>query len=351
VSRDRDHIVEQALKQELRGVDASDTCIDAETLAAWTDDALDAAAMAATEAHVSNCARCQAVVGAMVRGTSSTLDAPGTLGTPDTVTTEGTLSLWRWWLAPIAAGVTAVTLWMVVPEKQQQIASAPQAKASAEIQPVAPAEGQPPPRTAVAPSAPPAAIGAAPPPAARDNLAAAARDDRAQKAVAEERKEEAPQRQLQERSAMADAAAAPPAPATVAMEAPAIGALQKSARESGGVIEVPSLQRSRRWRIIPRDRVERTDDGGTTWTVVTQVPPGEAIVAGSAPMVSVCWLAGTRGLVLITNDAGASFTDVSLAEPLDIASISATDGNTAIISTVGGRRFRTGDGGRTWQPF
>jgi hypothetical protein len=343
--------LEQALKHELRavGTPAVDKCLDAETLAAWTDDSLDAAAVAAAEAHVSYCARCQALVGAMARGTPATVAAPAISVTPGT---EGTLSLWRWWLAPIAAGVTAVTLWMVVPEEQQHIATAPpQAKASAEIQPVPAAEVQPPPRIAVTPSSPPAAMGAAQPPIARDNLSAA-RDDRAQKVVTEERKEEAAPGQLQERSAMADAAAAaPPPPGTVAIGAPAIGALQRKARETDAVIEVPTLQRSRRWRIFPRDRVERTDDGGTTWTEVTQVPLGESIVAGSAPMASVCWLAGTRGLVLLTRDAGASFTNVSLAEPLDIASISATDANTAVISTVSGRRFRTGDGGRTWQPF
>ena len=42
-----------------------DACLDAETLGAWTDGGLDPAAMAAAEAHVSNCARCQALVGTM----------------------------------------------------------------------------------------------------------------------------------------------------------------------------------------------------------------------------------------------------------------------------------------------
>jgi len=73
--------------------------------------------------------------------------------------------------------------------------------------------------------------------------------------------------------------------------------------------------------------------------------------AGSAPSSSVAWFAGTSGMVALTTDAGVSFSLVSLAEPLDIASISATDGTTAVISTVTGRRFRTADGGRTWTPF
>jgi len=123
VSSDRDRILEQALKHELRaaGTPPAGACLDAETLGAWTDGALDPAAMAAAEAHVSNCARCQALIGTMVRATPSTAGTQGTLGT---LGTPGTLSLWKWWLAPIAAGVTAVTLWMVVPE-QPQLAGAP----------------------------------------------------------------------------------------------------------------------------------------------------------------------------------------------------------------------------------
>ena len=65
----------------------------------------------------------------------------------------------------------------------------------------------------------------------------------------------------------------------------------------------------------------------------------------------MCWFVGRAGLVLLTTDAGATFTRVDLAEPLDLASVSATDARIAVITTDGGRRFRTDDGGRTWQPF
>ena len=71
MSRDRDRILEQALKHELRaaGTPAAGACLDAETLGAWTEGGLDPAAMAAAEAHVSTCARCQALVGTMARST------------------------------------------------------------------------------------------------------------------------------------------------------------------------------------------------------------------------------------------------------------------------------------------
>ena len=65
----------------------------------------------------------------------------------------------------------------------------------------------------------------------------------------------------------------------------------------------------------------------------------------------MCWFVGRAGLVLLTTDAGATFTRVDLAEPLDLASVSATDARIAIVTTVSGRRFRTEDGGRTWRPF
>ena len=55
--------------------------------------------------------------------------------------------------------------------------------------------------------------------------------------------------------------------------------------------------------------------------------------------------------VLLTTDAGTTFATVSLAEPLDLASVAATDARIAMVTTVDGRRFRTDDGGRTWRPI
>ena len=140
MSRDRDHILEQALKHELRatGTPPAGACLDAETLGAWTDGGLEPAAMAAVEAHVSTCARCQALVGTM---------AKSTLGTPGTVAHLRHLVLWRWWLAPIAAGAAAVTLWMVVPE-QPKLATAPPQRE------VAHRSASSPPRSQLQPAAP-----------------------------------------------------------------------------------------------------------------------------------------------------------------------------------------------------
>src|SRR5690349_14806880 len=73
--------------------------------------------MADIELHASTCARCQSMLAAFAVGT------PGT---------SGTFSWWKWWLAPVVAGATAVTLWMVVPE-QQQLATAPPALADSTV--------------------------------------------------------------------------------------------------------------------------------------------------------------------------------------------------------------------------
>jgi len=123
--------------------------------------------------------------------------------------------------------------------------------------------------------------------------------------------------------------------------------LQKSARLAAP-IEIATLDPSVGWRIVG-DRIERSNDGGKTWTLMHQDTSG--IAAGSAPSNSVCWFVGRGGRVLLTVNAGATFADVSLTEPLDLASVAAIDARNAMVYSVVGRRFRTEDGGRTWRQF
>jgi len=351
VSSDRDRILEQALKHELRaaGTPSAGACLDADTLGAWADGGLDPAAMAACEAHVSNCARCQELVGAMGRATVGTVGTAGTLGTP------GTFSLWKWWLAPIAAGVTAVTLWMVVPEQPRLATAPPRPEAAQDARARVAEELAPQAAPSKAKDAPVDQIAGQFAQRDTDKLAAAAREDRAQEQPKEnqERKEEAPVRQLQENARLADAAppAAPPAApaATAALQAPQAGALQKNARLAVATIEIATLDPSIGWRIVG-DRIERSEDGGRTWRVTRQ-NPGDGLIAGSAPSNEVCWFVGRAGRVLRTINGGATFTDVSLAEPLDLSSVAAIDAANAMVYSADGRRFRTADGGRTWRLF
>ena len=340
MSTDRDRIIEQALKHELHnaGAPAGDAHLDAETLAAWTDGGLDPTAMASAEAHVSVCARCQALVGTFARS------AP----TPVTSGTHASKAPWFWWLAPFAAGAAAVTIWMIVP-RQQQLATAPPAPVAAEaIEP----------RSAPSPAAP----------APVDQLARAdkleakptpvepPRDIRSQETQDAELKKDQTPADRRERAAntLADSAvggvaqatpAAPPAAAEAASE-PAVS-LQKSARFAAAPLEVVSPDPSRRWRVVATG-VERSEDAGVTWIPV-RAPNNEVITGATAVSRDICWFFGRMGLVLITVD-GSTFARVDLRERIDITSLTASDARTATVTAADGRRFRTDDSGRTWRP-
>ena len=99
-----------------------------------------------------------------------------------------------------------------------------------------------------------------------------------------------------------------------------------------------------RWRILSTGVVQRSTDG-TNWIVVS-VDAG--VRAGVAPSPQVCWLVGELGLVLRATD-GATFQRVSFPERVDLASVTATSDRQATVTTSGGRRFTTDDGGRTWR--
>lgn len=309
---DRDRALDQALKATLgRGADAPITpaCLDAETLAAWMDGGLDAQSVAMAEAHASNCARCQALLGTLARATPA-------------VTASGAspVRLWRWWLAPLAAGAAAVTLWMVVPADRY---SAPPQKSEIQIAP------EPPPapaRDAVAPAPEerlqknaPAAGKDQPDPnkladsAARANAVTgtAPFDESKRKSealmkadTAAERRDRAEPRALEEQaSAKAAAPAATPPPA-----APAIGQLRAQ----------------------------------------VALPSGVQITSTSSPSPTTTWFVGRAGVVLLTID-GKTVTRLPFPETTDLTAITATDARVAVVTTIDGRFFRTDDGGKTWR--
>jgi hypothetical protein len=243
---------------------------------------------------------------------------------------------------------------MVVPE-QQQIATRPAA---------------PPPVAAVDQVAPRAAAESSPEPqAAPKETEARSRkadaDDNSKKLQArsdaardnrQQQLKDAPS--LKEEVAVAQPAAAPPpaSPAAIAAtgqraEAPARAAeniveLQKSARLAFASREIGTPDPSRRWRIADRG-IERSNDAGATWTLV-RAATGESLTSGAAPSGSVLWLVGQAGVVVLTTD-GVNFTRVDLPERVDLAGIAAVDARTATVTTADGRRFETGDGGRSWR--
>ena len=375
---DRDRTIDRLLSgRAARGSDDStDACLDANTLAAWADHALDARALAAVEAHATDCARCQAMLAAMARTAPV---APARAATP-----------WRMptlrWLVPLTAAAAAVLLWAIVPERNAQV-NVRQISENAETTP-------PPPSLATPPSPKEPATVAVVPPASADSPAARremqplaeAKDvdlsrrsadlsrRSADGAKAEGAKTEADKKSQASADALTDASArnadlsrrsadlsrrsADGAKAEVRPErtraaaesaaAPAAPAQPMAKTFSFGAPEtvIVSSNPASRWRILQGGSVQRSMDGGATWqTQNTGV--SETLSGGSSPSPSVCWLVGPKGIVLRTTD-GRSWTRVPFPEVVPLASVRATDDQTATVTTEDGRQFVTEDGGRTW---
>ena len=270
----------------------TDTCLDAETLAAWADGGLNRTDAAMAEAHVSSCPRCQAIAGLIVKTMPPPIaDAPW----------------WRRraaWLVPVSVGVAAVGLLMIAPTDPAPRPAAPPVTAppvtaapvtapvdstqKAATPPAAPSLGARPTETAVAQTKP-----------------APARSPKAKK---ERQRDEGANVKVEANPAPVAAAerAVPPAAANAVAGRVAD---QKLSRESLGAVagkQAVSPDGALHWRITERGAVERSTDAGTSWQAVN---------------------------VGVT----ATFTTVQAPEP-----------RTALVTTTDGRVFRTADGGATW---
>jgi len=276
-------------------VTPSNTCLDAETLAAWVDGGLSKKDAAMAEAHVSSCPRCQTIAGLIVKTTpATTVDAPW----------------WRArWLIPVTAGVAAVGLWILTPTNPK-----PSPEPTAALAKLESARG------AVAPSAP----AVAPPAAAPERVpqqAGRRQDLKQEKGLGDRFKaranDKAPQpgaatpeetRRETRANAAADTAAAPAAAAPPAAQSGRLADQQRARQSVAAAAKTAvSPDGGLHWRITDRGALERSTDGGTTWAAVN---------------------------VGIT----ATFTTVQSPEP-----------RTALVTTTDGRVFRTSDGGTTWR--
>jgi hypothetical protein len=327
--------------------------LDAETVAAWMDGGLDAASLAAAEAHASNCERCQELLATVAKTMPGRDVAPGFSRGIPRLKAGATSLWWRWWMAPIAAAAAAVTLWMVVPQEQlrqaQRIEPAPTVAARDQSAPMAqpaqpPAASKPLPdqrfdeakRQAAAPRTPQAA---------QEKLgAAAANVAESAGARAREAKEERPVARLEAAPARAPAAPPPAAPA----EAPAMrdNAPMTQLRKQAAPLTFVSPDPRFRWR-AGADGIERSEDSGRTWFIV-RLPQGEVITAGSSPSPLVCWLVGRAGVVLVATD-GTNFTPILFPAKVDLASVTSPELRIATITAVDGRIFHTENAGRTWR--
>ena len=348
------------LSRRSRVAAKADACLDADTLAAWADDALDARARAAAEAHAADCARCLAMLAAMAR----------------TAPTRAAAPWWRpalRWVVPLTAAAAAVLVWAIVPERAGRVAVRQVSES---------AETTAPPSMSIPPSAKePAPVAAAPPPsnvsptARRDTpTLAEAKDDLSRRSAETAKVEQkgpasADAKALadsSERSAdlsrrSADGAKAEGANAADKKSPDRVRAAAESAAAPSATPAQPmaktfsfgapetiivSSNPASRWRILQGGQVQHSADGGATWQTQT-TGVSETLSGGSSPSPSVCWLVGPKGIVLRTTD-GRSWTRVPFPQVVPLASVRATDVQMATVTTEDGRQFVTADGGRTW---
>lgn len=345
---ERDRSLEQWLANpRTDGGEPTDACLDAETVAAWLDGGLDTRARQQAEAHVSSCARCQALAGAIVR-TEAAEAASGPTPSP-----------WRAWLnwavplGAVAAAGLALAVWLNVPAPPLEDVDA--GRAARVESPSAPAAA-PPAQSVPAPAVPEPQL----PPSEPTAAAQAKESERASNTVRPA--EEAPRAKAAAPSAAAATprpAAPPPAPlaraaapsaADAAVAAPpaqeAVAAQAFAGRPSLAV-EVQSPDGQVRWRLAGRGLL-RSADGGVTWTQVL-ADAGGRLTAGSAPSPGVCWAVGEGGLVWRAVDGAPPFR---VASPVagDLTSVLAQSATSAVVVASDGRRFATADAGATWTP-
>lgn len=321
-----DRSVERWLRRSLHTSrqDEGDACLDAETLAAWIDGGLTGAALESAESHVADCARCQALTGAVIR-TSAILPAP-----------ERAPRRWLAWLVPLSAAAAALAIWVAVPRDRAVPVPLPPSVAS---QPVA--------RSSPEPAAP--ANQTAAPPRVRELQAGQAKSDlvESDQANATELRKDAAERLEAAAAAAPPATPAPPSAAdSVARDSgasrAAFGRLAETVTISTDIVSPdPSI----RWRLAG-STVQRSTNGGSSWELL---PTGvtSPLTAGAAPSVLTCWLVGSAGTVILSTD-GRTFSRVAFPEMIDLSSVSAVDARTASVSTADGRTFDTTDGGASW---
>jgi hypothetical protein len=153
------------------------------------------------------------------------------------------------------------------------------------------------------------------------------------------------------------AAAAPPAPPSTAAQTRAVSAIVGAATRAQETVLAPagpitpvirSADGTTTWRLGPGGVIASSRDGGATWQPQTTGASAD-LLAGSAPIRTICWVVGRSGTVLLTTD-GERWQVRPFPEHVDLAAVAARDERIATVITNNGRRFTTMDGGATWTP-
>jgi len=405
---ERDQVTDRILKRSAirsHGAEGGDACVDAETLAAWSDGALADADAAKVEAHLADCGRCQAMVAAFAASEPMTAAAADAAPVVVPFRSRSTATAMRW-LIPAAVGTIAATLlvWTAFPTPDATVAPAEtmaSRNALQEEQPAglakdlsksttpspgpaaAEARGQATSparksraaaeeRVAAPPTPSPIAVApmAAPPPAGRPmtlppqvqtdpaiarqtpvvTSAAASRSEVVRLDAIEAVKVEPTQSRVVAEFAPAD----PPQPGADRGFVGARGGAGGGGGggggrgAGGGATAVANRAPRIRWRVHASGEVTKSTNAGETWQPIAIVPPA-IILNGASPSPTVCWLIGRAGIVMRSID-GVKFVRVAFPDVADLRSIKAVDAREATVTTVDGRVFTTMDGGENWTP-
>ena len=124
----KDESIDPLLRRTARtraGTPPQGDCLDAETLAAWTDGSLTAVQRSAAETHAADCDRCLSVLAAIAR-----------TNPPPSATQRPAWLSFRW-LVPLTTAAVAITAWILIQEPSRP---SPPPAATAAAPAVKPAE-------------------------------------------------------------------------------------------------------------------------------------------------------------------------------------------------------------------
>jgi hypothetical protein len=356
VRPDRDDPLAPAIRRTLQG--SRTDCPEAETIAAYADRSLASGERRDVERHLSHCARCRDTLLLMSRA-----EEKGTATSP----------LYRWpWLAAAAAAVLATVVWLRLPpsavrspesdrfaqiasEARQQPESLPEQSAAKN----APADRDVAGRKSLekAPARPAPAAGAAATVPSADRQTFGERERPADQRRDERKLEESPRRRAKADAPASAPETAPPAaaaPPPAVAESVAVDTLMGRQNRDHVITAAPkrgaelaSAVAPIAWRVLASGVVQRSADGGATWTAEAGVDaPGAR--AALAPTADVCWIVGDNGLIL-RFETGRGWTRMTPPARIAFVAIEASDARNATITAADGRRFTTADGGTTWK--
>ncbi|MDW8318228.1 MAG: YCF48-related protein [Anaerolineae bacterium] len=97
----------------------------------------------------------------------------------------------------------------------------------------------------------------------------------------------------------------------------------------------------------PPPALLRTDDGGSTWTVLSLLPAG-ANAVWARPDGARLWAVGAGGAIALSLDGGLSWTPVPSPTAADLHHVRFADGQRGWAAGRGGVLLRTTDGGWRW---